>query len=809
MYTLMKKVFSLLFIFSFLFCSAQELKKNIIAKRVSSPPKIDGVLDDDAWLNTAIAKDFVMFRPESGTTEKESEKTEVRIVFDDEAIYFGAYLYDENPNTIPQQFATRDNFGTVDWFGIMLNPNNDSQNDTEFFVQATGNQADAKSNQENEDFSWSAVWQSDVKIVKDGWIVEIKIPYSALRFSNKEIQTWGVNFHRRFANSRNQYTWNFIDRTVGFIQQYAGTISGIKNINPPTRLSFSPYASVAFDSFDGDNSFDKSIGLDVKYGISESFTLDATLIPDFGQTGFDDLVLNLGPFEQQYREQRPFFTEGVELFTKGELFYTRRVGDIPINYLDEKDLNTNEKILDNPDKVNMLNAVKISGRTAGGLGIGFFNAITEETYAKIEDTISGEIRKVLTEPMTNYSVLVLDQQFNKNSFVSLVNTNVLRNGSARDANVTGLLYHLSNKKNTHNIDGGLKTSRIHENGENTNGYWIDTSIGKDAGKWQYEVGYQMADENFDINDLGFQYYNNYQNFYCSGSFRIFEPTGKFQRYSIFYFGNLDFRFSDGAYTGNHMGINFNATTLKNFSFGGNINGNIGEQYDYFEPRAEGRYFTQDPRLNFNSWISSDFSKKFAIEVSGYYGIRIEDNQKNFDIGIQPRYRFSNKFSLEYKMGLFKVENEKGYVEELSDGTIIFGNRDRKSFTNEISARLNFDTKSALALSFRHYWSPVQYEKQYYQLEDNGSLIPNPYQDNNDINYNIWNLDLSYSWEFAPGSQLIALYRNNIFNEDTESSLNFNENLKNLFDQSMGHNFSIKMIYYMDYNNVKHYFNKTS
>ena len=804
----MNKVLLLFLIFSYTLISAQETKKNVIAKRVSKAPKIDGVLNDDAWMGADVAKDFVMFRPESGTKERESERTEVRIVYDDEAIYFGAYMHDQNPDKIPQQFSTRDNFGVVDWFGIMLNPNNDSQNDTEFFIQATGNQADAKASQEDEDFSWSAVWQSSVKIVDDGWIAEIKIPYSALRFSNKKVQTWGLNFHRRFANSRDQYTWNFIDRTVGFIQQYAGTISGIENISPPTRLSFSPYASAAYNTFDGENSFDKNIGLDVKYGISESFTLDATLIPDFGQTGFDNLILNLGPFEQQYREQRPFFTEGVELFTKGDLFYTRRIGDIPIDYMDEEeDLNPNEEITENPDKVNMLNAVKISGRTEKGLGIGFFNAITEETYGTIKDTLTGETRKVLTEPLANYSVLVLDQQFNKNSYVSLINTNVLRSGSARDANVTGFLYHLGNKKNTHNIDGGVKTSRIRENGTNTNGYWFDTSIGKDAGKWQYEAGYQMADENYDINDLGFQYFNNYQNVFWNASYRIFEPTKKFQRYSFFYFGNIDYRYSNGAYTGNHMGVNFNATTLKNFSFGGNINGNFGPQYDYFEPRVEGRYFKQNPRLNFNYWISTDYSKKFAVEMYGYYGIRIDDNQKNFEIGLEPRYRFSNKFSLDFELQLFKGINDKGYVDELNDETIIFGNRDRMSVTNEISARLNFDTKSALALSFRHYWSPVQYADQYYQLEEDGTLTPNAYDENNDINYNIWNLDLSYSWEFAPGSQLIALYRNNIFKEDDQSDLNFNENLKNLFNESMGHNLSIKMIYYIDYNNAKNWFPK--
>lgn len=802
---------------------AQETKKNVQTKRVSKAPKIDGVLDDDAWFGTDVAKDFVMFRPESGTAEEYNNRTEVKIVYDDEAIYFAAYLYDDDPENIPQQFATRDNFGTTDWFGVMINPNNDSQNDTEFFVQVTGNQADAKATPDNEDFSWSAVWVSAVKIVEDGWIVEIKIPYSALRFTNKEVQTWGLNFHRRFADSRDQYSWNFIDRTAGIIQQYAGTLTGIKNIKPPTRLSFSPYAQAAYDLYDGEDTFDKSIGLDVKYGISESFTLDATLIPDFGQTGFDDLVLNLGPFEQQYQEQRPFFTEGVEIFSKGNLFYTRRIGDRPINYVYESDLASDEVILDNPDKVNMLNAIKVSGRTEKGLGIGFFNAITERTKAKIgiaQTDDNGNIiydpegnptiidsYKVVTEPLANYNVIVFDQQFNKNSFVSFTNTNVFREGSVRDANTSALMFFLSDKKNTYNVNGGFKTSRIRENGELNDGYWADASIGKHAGKWQYAAGYEMADKNYDINDLGINFRNDYQEVYTNASYRIFEPTKRFNRYQFRYWGNLRYRHSDGAYTGNRVGLNFNATTVNNFSFGGNVNGNIGKQYDYFEPRVEDRYFEQNPRVNMNSWVSSDYSKKFAFDLFVYYGFRANDPQKNIGFGFDPRYRFSDRFSLQYGLNFFKSNNTKGQVNVLSNGLIIFGERDQKTITNNITGQFYFTTKSALSLTFRHYWSPVSYDDQYYALKEDGTLAANSYTANHDINYNVWNLDLSYSWEFAPGSQLIALYRNNIFNADDQSHLGFEDNLQNLFDQEMGHNISLKMIYYIDYNNMKGWFKK--
>ena len=783
---------------------AQEIQKNIRSTRISKPPIIDGVLDDEAWVNADVAKDFVMFEPTSGISEKETQKTEVKVVYDNEAIYFGAYLYDDQPDEIPKQLANRDSFGTCDWFGIMINPNNDSQNDTEFIIQVTGNQMDAKSSagDDRSDFSWSAVWDSEVKIVENGWIVEVKIPYSALRFSNEKIQNWGINFHRHFRNTREQYTWNFIDRTKGVKQQYAGLLTGIKNVKPPTRLSFSPYASAALDIYDGTNTFDKSIGLDVKYGLSESFTLDATLIPDFGQTAFDDLVLNLGPFEQEYQEQRPFFTEGTELFNKGEMFYSRRIGNSPVNSFDEETLNTDEEIINNPDNVNMLNAIKVSGRTKGGLGIGVFNAITEETSAKIRNITTGETRKVTTEPFANYNVLILDQQFNQNSSVSFINTNVLREGKVRDANASGILYTIVNKGNTHFINGSAKMSSIRENGNKINGYSFETKLGKFAGKWQYELEYNMADKNYDINDLGFQRRNDYQRFESQLSYRIFEPTNTFNRFRISTSADLDYRKSDGAYTGNRFRINFFATTVNQFSFGGNINANIGNQYDYYEPRVEDRYFVDSPRLNFDSWVSSDFSKKFSYRLRVFHSARQTEKRTYSEFSFSPRYRFSDKFSINYSIEYGKGKNQKGWVNELDNGAIIFGVRDNKKIENTLSGKYNFSVKSGLSLLFRHYWSPVIYNSQFYELTENGGLIENTYSENHDINFNIWNLDLSYTWQFAPGSQLIALYRNSIFNEDELSNLNFNENLDNLFKEPARHNFSLKFIYYLDYNKIK-------
>ena len=259
--------------------------------------------------------------------------------------------------------------------------------DNGFYVTAAGVQLDCNANdQSGEDFSWDAIWNSAVKITDFGWVVEIKIPYAALRFPQVDNQKWGVNFTRQIRRDRQMYTWTNIDNKIGNFILQSGELNGIKNIKTPTRLFFFPYVSTYFNkNKDGSKSTIKG-GFDIKYGINDAFTLDAILIPDFGQTAFDNQILNLGPFEQQFNENRPFFTEGTDLFNKGNLFYSRRIGGNPSTY---PETTANEEVVNFPSAVNLLNAVKISGRTKNGLGIGFLNAITEKSTAVIFDKTTG------------------------------------------------------------------------------------------------------------------------------------------------------------------------------------------------------------------------------------------------------------------------------------------------------------------------------------------------------------------------------------------------------------------------------------
>ncbi|WP_299835736.1 DUF5916 domain-containing protein [uncultured Tenacibaculum sp.] len=833
----MKNLTILLFIclLNTIFLNAQVNKdrKKLPATRVNSSPKIDGDLSDAVWQNVPVAKDFLEFRPDNGKSELADYKTEVKLIYDDNAIYISAKMFDPDPKNIPAEFTNRDNFGNSDFFFAMINPIDDGQNPVMFIVNASGVQIDAKvSNGNNEDYNWSAVWDSDIKFTDYGWNVEMKIPYRALRFANNEVQSWGVNFHREVRNLNKRYTWNYIDNSVGRWTQYDGLVEGFRNITPPTRLNLYPYASGTVITEEGNTDSDWSVGMDIKYGLTENFTLDATLIPDFSQVGFDNVQLNLGPFEQQFTEQRQFFTEGTELFSKGRLFYSRRIGGSPTDQFDvggnlQNDDNfvngkkINEEIVDNPNKVQMLNAIKISGRTKDGLGVGFFNAITEKTEATIEKTEQTQIgtevvttksqRKAVTEPFTNYNIMVLDKQFNQNSAITLINTNVTRDGRFRDANATGLLWHVEDKSSTYNIDGSFRMTHISDDPANAStGYSFDTSIGKQSGAWRWEIGYNFENKDFNPNDLGILFSNNEQTVYGFTGYRQLKPVGIFNNFGVNWWYNINFQHESGIYTGTNTGLSFWSETRNRFNFGGNLNVRTTTK-DYFEPRegsTSGVFFERPTRVNFNHWGNTDFRKKLALDYFFYHTFFDNIEKDAYGFGLTPRYRFNNRFSMTYSFEYNQVDNDLGYVDKLDNGDIIFGDRNRSTYENSLSGKYSFNTNASLSLAFRHNWSKVPYKEQLLQLDTtNGQLIPSSHRGNYDRNFNSWNLDLNYVWQFAPGSQLIAFYRNSINpNSDfAPADIGFSDNINRLFDENMMHTFSLRLVYFIDYNNIKKIF----
>ena len=310
--------FSLFLIFNKIL--AQESKR-YEAFPVKSPPVIDGILSEEIWNNLVPATNFTLMWPETRYGNKIPMKYETiaYLGYDHSAIYVGAVLKHPNPDKMPKEFSQRDEIWNVnaETFFVTFNTYNDDLNFFGFQITSAGTVGDVYSSGsiESDDFLYDTVFDAKTHISSDGWSVEMAIPYSAIRFPEREKQLWGLNFGRKIQSLDETFVWSPVNVNELEYHESNGTLTGIKNISPPVRLFFYPYVQSSINLQKRVKpAISYKAGMDLKYGLSSSFTLDASLIPDFGQVAFDNVELNLGPFEQQFSENRPFFTEGATLF---------------------------------------------------------------------------------------------------------------------------------------------------------------------------------------------------------------------------------------------------------------------------------------------------------------------------------------------------------------------------------------------------------------------------------------------------------------------------------------------------------------
>jgi hypothetical protein len=812
------------------FCvCAQPTPKQLPAKRTNASIKIDGNLDEAAWKEALPATDFVEWRPNAGMPESGANKTIVYLLYDNTSVYIGGYCHERTRDSISKELVGRDVVGVNDFVGVIFDTYYDRINAVGFYVTPYGEQFDAKySNGNNgEDPSWNAVWDSEAKVHEDGWSFEMRIPYSALRFSNRPNQAWGLNITRRRNKTGQQYMWNPVDPKVnGFINQ-EGQWTGIEKIQSPLRLSLSPYFSAYLNHYPNETTgvkdWTSSVngGMDVKYGISEGFTLDMTLIPDFGQVQSDNRVLNLSPFEVKYNENRSFFTEGTELFNKGNLFYSRRIGGQPLHYYDVQDtvnadenhIHSNEQFIKNPQESKLINATKISGRTKNGLGIGFFNAITKPMYAEVEDN-NGNKREIETGSLTNYNIMVLDQTLKNNSAISLINTNVTRNGSDYDANVTAGLFDFNNKKNTYNWNGKFAISQLTDPvAKNLNGYSHNLNFSKTGGRWNFQLGEELADEKYNINDMGILFNNNYIDHYFWTAYRWLKPTTWYNRIQVNYNAYYSMLYSrlpgqkiESKFQTFSTNVNANMQ-LKNLWFVGMFVGYVPHGNDFYEPRNTGYSFHTPQRLQFNPWFETNSAKKYYVSFNYFVGLRSLFHSPNHQFNISHRYRFSDKLSVSQDLMFNPTKNDAGFYDNYYENNvlkdILFSRRNLKTVQNILSLKYNFNYRSGITFRARHYWSEVKVQ-QLYDLGNDGSLSPTKHQDVviQHQNYNIFNIDAVYTWQFAPGSFLNIVWKDESFLGDQEVVNDYFRNFNHTISSPQNNNLSIKVIYYLDYLDFK-------
>jgi len=517
------------------------------------PPRIDGILDDPVWNSASAITGFTQSRPQDG--EPATERTEVRVSYDKDALYVSARMYDSEAGRIAARLGRRDSYTQSDMFYVMIDSYHDHRTAFRFGVNPAGVRYDmiAANDDSYGDEGWDPVWDAGTRVDSLGWTAELRIPFSQLRFASGLEQEWGINFSRLIFRKDELVEWSWAPSTAQGYASLFGHLAGLRDIPAPRRIEVLPYTVAKSDftegadranPFNDGSAYDVAGGVDLKYGLTSNLTLDATVNPDFGQVEADPAVVNLSAFETYFSERRPFFVEGANLFQFGagsggfvfgapQLFYSRRIGKPPTRYASEED-----GFADNPIATRILGAAKVSGKT-GGWSIGLLEALTPRTYARIQRA-DGTRSSEPVEPLTNYGVLSLRRDLRGGaSGIGMMMTSVHRDLGdplflelRSSAYSGGMDFFHKFAQNRFAVSATLSASHIRGDADaitqaqrssaryyqrpdqgyltvdstatSLSGFAFSGQLGKISGNWTFGTDVYAYSPGFEVNDAGFE-----------------------------------------------------------------------------------------------------------------------------------------------------------------------------------------------------------------------------------------------------------------------------------------------------------------
>jgi hypothetical protein len=470
----------------------------------------------------------------------------------------------------------------------------------------------------------------------------------------------------------------------------------------------------------------------------------------------------------------------------------------------ETDIQEDETIYNQPQSAQLLNATKISGRGRSGLGVGVLNATSAATYA-IALNSELEPRQIKIAGARNYNVTVLDQNLGANSFVSLINTNVLHFEEGYMANVTGTAFDIRSRSNSISFSGDAAFSQQRLNGQQLkSGFRHNLSLQKVKGNFTFGGSHSLIEKTFDPNDLGFQTINNVADATLNLGYRIFKP---FLNYFNSMWSELRINHQKLVAPSSFMGLNMagevGITTKKFTTYFAEFSSDLVQRSDFFEPRVEGRKFIIPRYINYGGWISTDYRKKLALDV-GLWHTAYDDHLWNYIYWrISPRWRVNDHLMFIYVISQGDNSQELGFAGFDDQGETLIGRRNVLTKTQVLTANYIFNNRMGLSLRLRHYTSSANYQ-QISQLMDNGSLLevnPNQPLSDFDRNYNSFNLDMIYTWVFSPGSEIRVVWKHFIQSNKYISGSQ-SENIQRLFSETENRSISIRFAYFIDYLNIK-------
>ena len=568
----------------------------IRAARLQGTIAVDGRLDESSWATAEPATSFTQTDPAEG--QPATERTEVRVLIGEDALYIGARLHDREPNRIRAALARRDDDVEADEFDVYLDTFHDHLSGVRFRVTPGGATLDgilgSSAQGSEEDSSWDPVWESATQVDSLGWTAEIRIPLSQLRYSSTAEGTWGIQFYRKILRKGEEDWFAFVPKSeVGGVSRY-GHLVGLGPLQAQRRLELAPYLlasgsyqpSTAGDPFQSGSEYHGSAGLDLKYGLTSDLTLNATVNPDFGQVEVDPAVVNLSVFETFFPEKRPFFVEGADVFRFGgirasnsfgvpDIFFSRRIGREPQRNLAGDGVN----FLEAPTETSIRAAAKLSGRTRSGWSIGLLDAVTAGEDARYVDELGSRVATPV-EPLTNYFVgRVRKDLRGGNSTVGVIATAVnrdqdnpeLRSLLRSSAYSIGADFTNSWADRVWSLDGSVQFSTVRGTPEaiertqrssaryyqrpdatsfrldptrtSLTGHAYQLALRKNSGRhWQGGLVYQETSPGVETNDLGFQSEASQRGISTALEYYERQPGRLLRNYGIFPFTNHQWNF---------------------------------------------------------------------------------------------------------------------------------------------------------------------------------------------------------------------------------------------------------------------------
>jgi hypothetical protein len=812
-------------------------KKIYYATRTTLKPKIDGHLDDECWkLAGTWEGGFIQQQPNQARPP--SQQTQFKLLYDDTYLYIAIICHDDEPEKIRAILGRRDeNMG--DMAGVALDTYFDKQTAFEFNVTAAGQKVDLMHLGEyGWDFNWDAVWDGKATVGDSAWYVEMRIPFSQLRYANKREHVWGMHIWRWIDRLKEEDQWKLIPVDAPAMVYIFGELHGIGNIPYKRNFEVMPYAKSRYVSESADP-FTAGFGLDGKIGVTSDFTLDYTVNPDFGQVEADPSVLNLTSYEVFYNEKRPFFLEGNSILEFGAandlLFYSRRIGTDP-SYMP---IVPAGETLSMPGQTSIINALKLTGKNRSGLSLGIINSMTAREDATL--TFNGQKRKETVEPFTNYFIGRIKQDFNNgNTVLGGMATSTIRNikddhleylpenslvgGFDFQHNWLNRKYFVDVKsffsrvsgstdaiaalqRNSRHLYQRADAEHLHFDDELTTlqGWGGEVRGGKRSGKFRLTGSLDWRSPGVELNDVGYLWQADYINQKMNMLYWINKPRGILNSYFI----NLEQR-HNRSYGGEKLGDEISSRIrlqLRNLWRVDLVGGRVFYQVDTRQLRG-GPSLRVDGSSSGRIFIQSNSSKNL------FFGGGPHFNWNDDGISHSERYNFyvqwliSNRFSLSSNSNFSVLTDNNQYVMQ----TVIDGKREYivgKIDRNTIYTTLRAEFFVTPELSFQYYGSPYASIGKYDNfrkvaiskspdlsqrfspliiqpndgenllLTENRDLIRNLSVNSPDFNFQEFRSNFVARWEYKTGSTMYFVWTNNRSRYDNQYEPSILKSLKGI------------------------------